>query len=131
MSKVQNKISLIAQHGFTLIELVVVIVIIGILAAVALPNFTNTTDSANKAANNAIVGVVKSAWSVAYAANKGTPTLVQLAAATGDPTCVVSGTNLACPAASSQGGTVKGTLVITIPQLTSTLGYTCNVVAEC
>ncbi len=131
MNKISSRITKATQSGFTLIELVIVIVIIGILAAVALPNFTNTTDSANKAVNNAIVGAVKSAWAVAYAANKGTPTLAQLATATSDPACVVSGTNLACPAASSQLGTTKGTLVITIPQLTSTLGYTCNVAAEC
>ncbi len=36
---------LTSQHGFTLIELVIIIVILGILAAVAVPKFTGLTES--------------------------------------------------------------------------------------
>ena len=54
------------QHGFTMIELIVVIVILGILAAVALPRFTNIQRDARIAKLNAARGAVGAASALAH-----------------------------------------------------------------
>lgn len=48
------------QKGFTLIELVVVIAVLAILAGVAVPKFLSITADANKAAEKADVGAIRS-----------------------------------------------------------------------
>jgi MSHA pilin protein MshA len=56
------------QAGFTLIELIMVIVILGILSAFALPRFADLSGNAEVAANQGVIGAVRSANGIARAA---------------------------------------------------------------
>ena len=121
------------QSGFTLIELVIVMIIIGILAAVAAIKFANVTDAANKAANTAILGMVKSAWSAAFAVNKATPTAAQVAAQTSDPVCTAGSGVITCPAQWISSTGAAGTLSITsgADPITTASTLVCTTAADC
>jgi prepilin-type N-terminal cleavage/methylation domain-containing protein len=64
-----------SNAGFTLIELVVIILILGVLSAVAVPIFVDLRTQANQAAEEGVVGNVRSAIGLYYAnqAANGTP----------------------------------------------------------
>ena len=55
------------QHGFTLIELVVVIVILGILAVIAAPKFMNLQNDARTATLKGMKGILESTVDTVYA----------------------------------------------------------------
>ena len=57
---------LLAEKGFTLIELIVVIVIIGILAAIAVPKFQDLSNQAQQAACVQNMASVESACSIYF-----------------------------------------------------------------
>lgn len=54
------------EHGFTLIELVMVIAVIGVLSAAAIPIFQDLVDDANKAARSGVIGAVRSGIYTTY-----------------------------------------------------------------
>ncbi len=119
------------QKGFTLVELIIVIVIIGILSAVAVIKMTSVTDSANKAANKAVLGMVKSAWSAAYAVTKATPNATTLVAQTGDPQCTGTASPISCPVAWLSGTGAAGNLSITIADFATPNTIGCTTPADC
>jgi len=63
-----SQMNLKRQHGFTLIELIMVIVILGILSAFALPKFADFSGDAETSSAEGARGAVRSASAIAHAA---------------------------------------------------------------
>jgi type II secretion system protein G len=61
------------QHGFTLVELMIVIVIVGILAAVAIPIYQGNIKKAKMSECDAALGTLRTALRVYYAENGNYP----------------------------------------------------------
>ncbi|HXB19419.1 MAG TPA: prepilin-type N-terminal cleavage/methylation domain-containing protein [Steroidobacteraceae bacterium] len=55
-----------SQHGFTLIELVVVIIVLGVLAAFAVPRFMGIDTQARIASVNSLAGTLRSTATMAH-----------------------------------------------------------------
>jgi MSHA pilin protein MshA len=97
-----------SQHGFTMIELIVVIVILGVLSAVALPRFTNMQRDARIAKLNAARGAVTAAASMVHGsamARQGTGN--QACPTGGNANIAADGTGTLC----TENGTVQVTLL--------------------
>jgi len=56
-----------AGKGFTLVEILMVVVILGIIAIIAIPRLISLREDAQKAAEDATIGVVQSGISITNA----------------------------------------------------------------
>lgn len=55
------------NHGFTLIELIIVIVLLGLLSAAALPKFSDLESKARSASESGVIGALRSAMAISHA----------------------------------------------------------------
>jgi len=67
------------RSGFTLVELVLVLVIIGLLSAVAIPKYINANNEQQLSEMKFVSGSVRTAWVVAKADTRQSPTVNMLA----------------------------------------------------
>ena len=60
------------DHGFTLIELMIVVAIVGVLAAIAIPKFAQMMRKSGEATSKGNLGALRSALSIYYGDLEGT-----------------------------------------------------------
>jgi type IV pilus assembly protein PilA len=112
------------QHGFTLIELMIVVAIIGILAAVAIPSYQDYTKRAYVTEGMVLVGAVKTGIAEFYSSNGAMP-LNNSSAGVSAPT-LIAGNSVTSVAVGANDG------VITITynaKVGATAGSTITIVA--
>ena len=68
------------NHGFTLVELMIVIVIIGVLAAIAVPIYTSNVQKAKMSEADAALGTIRTQLRIYKAENGDYPTVAVAAA---------------------------------------------------
>ena len=73
ISNLRQKITLSAEKGFTLIELMIVIAVIGILAAIALPRFGSVKSTANRARAESEMKNIQTALEMYYSKHEAYP----------------------------------------------------------
>ena len=98
-----------SEHGFTLVELLVVVAILGILIAVVLPNFTGILGGAKSNSGAAELNIVQTAVD-AKMANENATTTTAITTATNDMTSAAGGFGLSPDYMRST--TTKGTYTV-------------------
>lgn len=71
MKSIYQKTARAVQHGFTLVELLIVVIILAILAAIVIPQFSSSTTDAKEAALKANLAALRSAIELYKVQHKG------------------------------------------------------------
>ena len=116
------------QHGFTLIEIVMVIVLLGVLAAIAIPKYVDLKKDAQNATADGIVAAVSSGAAIGYAkaAIAGTATYPTITELDASYLNVKNVDGFTIAGASTFTATIKGLgYAVTYTQLDGSAGRNC------